>query len=169
MREYRATINILLGEHKAIRGHLDQIRGLAREWDGLLAPRECPVPGPGKAGLSPAKLKLMQEKRSNLSQAIGYLEDGLRNHHIHEDEVMSHLLGDLLMKSIRFEHAEMMEKISKINAIILIQNLESFLERGASAMQMINELCDYARSHSTREDGILQFLKKLPEVPSAAA
>jgi hypothetical protein len=153
----QATVDNLLGEHAAIRGHLDLVIGLTREWKRFLRSY-------GPVSKSQKKLRDISEKRVSLIQAMGYLEDGLKNHHKHEDEVMPPLIGELLMRAIRIEHSEILEFFIKINSLLVNANLELFLEKGADVMNSIEELSSLASAHSSKEDGILFFLKKLPEL-----
>jgi hypothetical protein len=152
----RATIDNLLGEHIAIRGHLELVVDLTRKWNTLLSSETSLETGTEKR-------QEVAEKRRGLIQAMGYFEDGLRTHHIHEDEVMPSLVGDLLMKAIRIEHLEMLKLFDKIDAVLINASLEVFLQKGSQVMQWIDDLSGLARAHSSREDGILHFLKRLPE------
>lgn len=95
---------------------------------------------------------------------MGYLEDGLKDHHAHEDQVMPPLVGNLLMKAIWIEHGEMLKMMDEINSLVINASLEVFLKKGTYIMQLINDARRLASAHSTREDGMLLFLKKLPEL-----
>ncbi len=150
------TIDSLIGEHVAIRGQMELIRGLTQDWGHLLDSKEL-VPQ------NQDQLQALMDKRSSLKQAMGYLEDGLKNHHAHEDEIMPPLAGSLLMKAIRIEHEEMLKMMDNINSLVINANLEVFLKKGADLIQLINDLRKFASIHSSREDGILFFLKRLPE------
>jgi hypothetical protein len=151
------TIDSLIGEHVAIRGQMELVRGITQEWEELLTSRES-------LQQSPDRLQTLEEKRSGLKQAMGYLEDGLKNHHAHEDKVMPDLVGNLLMKAIRIEHVEMVKMMNEINSLVVNESLGVFLEKGNYIMQLINNMRNVASSHSTKEDGMLIFLKKLPEL-----
>lgn len=153
----QATIDNLLGEHVAIRGHLDLVMCLTREWKELLNSQKSILK-------SRTRLKSVVEKRNALKQAMGYLVDGLKGHHIHEDEVMPSLIGELLMKAIRIEHDEMLQMFNDIDSVVVNTSIEDFLEKGAEAMQRIDDICNLASTHSSKEDGILLLLKKVPEL-----
>lgn len=151
----RATIDTLIGEHVAIRGQMALVMKLTQEWKGLLTTRESILQ-------SQSRLQSVIEKRNSLIQAMGYLEDGLKNHHVHEEEVFPSLIGELLIKSIRIEHAEMLKMFDDIDPLVTGASIEVFLEKGHEAMQWIDKLSRLASGHSLKEDGILYFLKKLP-------
>jgi hypothetical protein len=152
----QATIDNLLEEHMAIRGHLNLVLSLTREWKAVLNLKEAILE-------NPTRMQEVVEKRNGLRQAMGYLEDGLKNHHIHEDEVLPSLVGDLLMRAIRKEHNELLHRFNRIDEVLLNEKVETFFENGNETLQHIDDLCGHARAHSLREDGILYFLKRLPE------
>lgn len=157
MYQGQITIDSLRGEHIAIRGQMELVRGLTREWESLLTSAE-----PIKHG--DEQYKTLTDKLASLRQAMGYLEDGLRNHHGHEAALMPPLVGDLLWKAIWLEHAEILKMMNEINSLVLKASLEAFLEKGTNTIQKIDDLRSFASAHSIREDGILLFLKKLPEL-----
>ena len=158
----QSTINSLLGEHKAIRGHLNMVLEITSAWKAKLASRKT-------ARISQDEQSEFSDKQAGLRQAMADLEDGLKNHHAHEDEVMPLLVGDLIMKAIRMEHNEMLERFSRIDQVLL-DNLDVVLEKGRDTLEQIEELVHFVRTHSTREDGILHLLEELPglEVGEAA-
>jgi hypothetical protein len=157
MYQSKVTIDSLIGEHIAIRGHMEMIRASTREWEQLL--------GSGERVLQDrAQLQILADKLASLRQAMSYLEDGLRNHHAHEAELMPSLIGNLLWKAISLEHDEMLKMMDEINSLILNPGLEVFLENGTRTMQKIDTLRGFASAHSIKEDGILLFLKKLPNL-----
>jgi hypothetical protein len=102
---------------------MELVRELTKEWDRLLDPQEGVLK-------SPDKLRAVSAKRRSLVQAMGYLEDGLKNHHLHEDNVMPPLVGDLLWQAIRLEHEEMLEYLDKIDSLLLNAGIEAFVEKG---------------------------------------
>jgi hypothetical protein len=157
MFERMPTIEGLMNEHSAIRGQMELVRDLIREWDQLLNPQENTLK-------SAEKLSVVTAKRRSLVQAIGYLEDGLKNHHSHEERVMPPLVGDLLWKAIRLEHDEMLESVDVIDSLLVNTSIESFIDKGCQIVQSIDDLVRVISSHSIREDEILYFLKKLPEL-----
>jgi hypothetical protein len=158
MNESLITIDTLLGEHAAIRAHLNILSGLTRDWKNWLEQSD-PI------FQSPDKLRATDEKRSNLRQAMAYLDDGLKKHHGHEDSIFPRLIGEILLEAIKLEHIEVLKLLEKANYRIINDNGEDFLREGHEVMRVIDEVCDLAAAHALREDGILYFLKKLPVKP----
>ena len=161
MNEAQVTIDTLLGEHAAIRAHVNIVRGLTRDWKTLLDRRDSIL-------TSPDELRATDEKRSNLRQAMAYLDDGLKKHHVHEDSIFPLLIGEMLLEAIKMEHNEILKFLEKVNYRIINDNITDFLKEGAEVMRMIDEVCGLSAAHASREDGILYFLKKLPVSPKAA-
>lgn len=161
MNESQVTIDTLLGEHAAIRAHLNIVRGLTRDWKSLLDRRDSIL-------TSPDELREIDEKRSNLRQAMAYLDDGLKKHHAHEHSIFPLLIGTMLLEAIKMEHTEILALLEKVNYRIINDNIADFVTEGPELMRMIDEVCSLSASHASREDGILHFLKKLPISPKAA-
>lgn len=157
MYERMPNIESLMNEHSAIRGQMELVRVLTQEWDKLLAPQENVLK-------SAEKLSTVAEKRRSLTQAVGYLEDGLKHHHSHEEAVMPPLSGDLIWKAIQLEHGEMLESLDRIDNLLLNSDIESFIEKGSEITHFIDNLVRMISSHSIREDAIFYFLRKLPEL-----
>jgi hypothetical protein len=88
MHYSQVTIKGLLEEHKAIRGHLNTVLEITGNWKNRLSSQE-------DMQQSANKIQDISDIRAGLRLAMGYLEDGLKKHHIHEDKVMPSLVGDL--------------------------------------------------------------------------
>ena len=153
MRDLASTVESLMNEHEGIRGHTRQVLKSLQDLDTLLTT-------PAVHSRRPEYLDAVDEKRSNLRQAMGYMEDGLKFHHLHEEEVMPALIGDLLMKAIRSEHEEQYVQFTRLNPLLLENDPQRFLDNVTHIKGKIKEICRDASIHSTREDGILYFLKK---------
>ena len=153
LRTLTVTVESLMNEHEAIRGHNRQVRESVKNLDSLLTQYEL-LDG------KPEYLSAIDEKRAGLKIAMGYLEDGLRTHHEHEEQVMPPLVGKLIMQAIRKEHAEMLAQFAKINPL-LNNDTQSFLKNAAYIKKtVVEDICESSSVHSLREDGILYFLKK---------
>ena len=153
MRDLVSTVESLMNEHEAIRGHTRQVLKSLQDLDLLLTT-------PAAHYRRPEYLEAVNEKRNVLRQAMGYLEDGLKFHHLHEEEVMPALIGDLLMKAIRAEHQDQYVQFTRLNPLLLETDPQRFLDNATFIKDKIEEICRDASIHSTREDGILYFLKK---------
>jgi hypothetical protein len=58
----------------------------------------------------------------------------------------------------------MLDRFDRIDSVLQDDRIEVFLENGQDILQQIEDLAGFARTHSTREDGILCFLKELPDL-----
>ncbi len=156
MRERLSNVESLMNEHEAIRGHAKQVRELVKDLESILGEEE-------KVGSRSQYIAAVSLKQQALKQTVGYLEDGLRTHHAHEEEVMPPLVGDLLMRGIRMEHEEQLQQFKKINPALQDNDVQQFLDNISYIKKIIEDLCQAASIHSIREDGFLHFLKEVPE------
>jgi hypothetical protein len=83
------SIESLIQEHEAIKGHMKSVSALAEdwkemEWDDL-------------TNLSHEQLQALNCKCLNLKETMGYLDDGLKNHWEHEGKIFPGLIqGDCI-------------------------------------------------------------------------
>lgn len=145
------TIENLMHDHEALRGHMQLLRKSADKWRTILSPK-------GSAD-NPVYLELLTEKRKSFIQAIGYLKEGLTSLHVHEEAVILAVTDAPSLKSIKSAHTEIMQKLDKINVLLI--NLEPNLLRinGDYLTEAISDLCDLITEHSLIEDRILQLLR----------
>lgn len=153
----QSAINSLMDEHKAIRGQMNMLIEIMEHWKTRLASWDI-------SQMDDVARQTVSNNLDGLRMAVRDLDDGLKNHHNHEDEVMPPLVGDLIMKAVRMEHDEMLRRFGVINSVLLDEKIETFIQNGLETLQHIEDLAAYARTHSLREDGILHFLKQLPDL-----
>lgn len=156
MQELVSTVESLMNEHEAIRGHMRQVRESVKGLESLLNRADA-------LHHRPEFLDSVNQKKNDLKQAMGYMEDGLKNHHLHEEAVMPQLVGELIMKAIRLEHTEQYKKFDRLNPLLMSSDLQQFLEKAAYIKEEVEDICQSASLHSIREDGILYFLREVPE------
>ncbi len=160
MRDTLSTVQSLLNEHEAIRGHMQQVRGSVKDLESILNQE-------AKRRNHSEYLAVVTGKQQALKQTWGYLEDGLRMHHAHEDNVMPPLVGDLIMQGIRLEHDEQLRQFNKINPALQDSDVQQFLDKILYIKKTVEDICQSASLHSIREDGILHFLREAPESSGA--
>jgi hypothetical protein len=146
------TIDNLIGEHEAIKGHMLSISNLAEDWRGL--------EGKDLADLSPEQTELLNKRLLNMRQTMGYLEDGLQNHWSHEEQTLPDLIGIPIWKSIQIEHDGILKKIKEINLIIVKSNPREFLANHKLLMHAGSSLSKLIREHEVKENTVLLLLKE---------
>lgn len=149
------TLNIidnLIQEHEAIKGHMKSVSALTEDWRGM--------EWDASTDLNHEQLQALNGKCFNLKQTMDYLDEGLKNHWTHEDNVLAELIGNPLMKSIKIEHDEIKKQVREINLIIDKCTPREFLANRAYLMHIISYLGESIREHEIKEDTILQLLKK---------
>jgi hypothetical protein len=151
-RDALTVIEGLIQEHQAIKGHMKSVSTLAEDWRGMERDN--------LTNLGHERFQALNNKRFNLKQTICYLDEGLKNHWIHEDHILPQLIGDPLMKSIKIEHEEIEKQMHEINYLMEKSTPQEFLTNRDYLMEIISHLCQLISEHEIKEDTILQLLKR---------
>ena len=59
---------------------------------------------------------------------MGYLDDGLKQHHTNEGMIFPSLLGSLLWEALKMEHTETLNLLESINDLVINDNIEKFIK-----------------------------------------
>ncbi len=143
-------IDSLINEHTAISGHMRSVCGLLDSWEANMS----------VMATQPAQEQALGQKGVNLKQTMGYLDEGLKQHHQHEDDVLPSLVGEPMMVALKVEHQEILKQLGEINFVlrdiqpnVLVANFE-YLKL------IINNLCNLVSLHSSVENTLLNLVKK---------
>jgi hypothetical protein len=145
-------IDSLIQQHEAIQGHMKSVICLVDEWKE--------IDWGDLPNLDHEQLQILNEKHMNFKQTMGYLADGLKNHHQHEEETMPKLIGDNLMEAIRIEHNEMHKQLGEVNFILINVTPQGFLSNRPYLNLVIDNLLRLIKEHSNVENMILHLLKR---------
>ncbi len=149
------VIDRLLHEHEAIRAQSKAVVGLLNGWK---------VNAPGVVKAEPD----ISRQKWNLQQAIGYLDEGLRQQYSYEDEVLPLLIGDPLKDAILTERRTMMKRLAEINFLLLHISPEGLAAIWDDIRKVIANFSFWLIDHNTLEDVMLKNLQSnLIEQPRA--
>jgi hypothetical protein len=149
------VIDRLLHEHEAIRAQTKLVVGMVNGWN-------INASGAVKAEPDITRQKL------NLQQAIGYLDEGLRQQYSYEDEVLPLLIGDPLKEAILTERRTMMKRLAEINFLLLYISPEGLVAIWDDLKKVIANFSYWLVDHNTLEDVMLKNLQtNLSEQPRA--
>jgi hypothetical protein len=143
-------IDKLLNEHEAIRGHMLSVCSLLDNWEKDFSTLDVPS----------EKEQSLRKKGLNLQQTMGYLGDGLNQHHKHEEEVLSAIAGEPVMEALRIEHKEIIKQLGEINFVLRDIQPQSLETNFDYLKLIINNLCNLVSLHSSVEDTLLNLMKK---------
>lgn len=143
-------IDSLINEHTAISGHMRSVCRLLDSWDEDIPTQGIPV----------EKEQSLSQKGLNLKQTMAYLDDGLKQHHKHEEEVMPSITGELVMEALKTEHREILKQLSEINFVLRDIKPKELAANFDYLKLIINNLCNLVSLHSSVEDTLLTLMKK---------
>jgi hypothetical protein len=147
-----SVINNLIQEHEGIKGNMKSISTLAEDWTGM---EWGDLPN-----LDHEQLHALNNKLFNLKQTMTYLDEGLKRHWGYEDKVLPELIGNTLMKSIQIEHNEIIKQMNEINFALNKSSPQDFLTNRSYVKHLISYLCQLISEHESKENTILQLLKR---------
>ena len=162
MENYLAIINRVIAEHQTIRGHVKLVGDSIPDREALAGLEKT------RADWVPGKPEALAETQDQLLQAINSLEEGLNNHFAFEESTFPKLLGELFMQAILLDHHEIMKEIQEDRAIAAEVKLsglsrDDLLDREAKIQQTINNLVQLIGEHASREEVLLDMLRRVVE------
>jgi hypothetical protein len=91
---------------------------------------------------------------------MGYLEEGLKQHHRFEEDIMPAIAGAPVMEALKIEPHEINQQLSEINFILRDIQPESLMNNFDYLKLLINNLCNLTALHISVENTVLNLLKK---------
>lgn len=159
MEDKLAVINRIIEWHQTIREHVRLVGDSLTDWEALLDLENI------RQEWIPGQLEVPDEKQKKLQQAVRALEEGLQNHFAYEEQVLPPLLGELFMRALILDHQEIKREISRAKALADGVKLDR-LSRGESLLkesgvqQTIGGLCQMIEEHASREETVLEMLRR---------
>jgi hypothetical protein len=150
MADELINIDNLINEHAALSGHMRSVCGLLDTWD-----KDIPV-----NDIQPAQEQALNQKGINFKQTMSYLDEGLKQHHQHEEEIMPAITGEPIMEALRVEHHEILKQMGEINFVLRDINPRTLAANFDYLKLIVNNLCNLISLHNSVEDTLLNLLKK---------
>ena len=150
-------ITRVIDEHHVIRKHVKLIGDSVPDREALGKLRKsCTEWVSGQ-------LELLEEKLKKLQQTLGVLDEGLKNHFSFEGQNLPPLCGDLLMRALLLEHAEIEREIDQAKSVVANVKLEELSEEESTSQesqiqQTIGSLLHLVEEHATKEELILKMI-----------
>jgi len=165
MQDNLAIVNKVIEEHQTIRQHMKLVGDSTPDKEVLTDLRRASNEWiPGRPGIPFEKQKMLQ-------QTISALEEGLINHFAFEEDALPLLFGELVMRALKIEHAEILKGVNNAKSQIIDTNLEGIspeelLSKEWNKKQMIDNLSLRIEEHAAREEAILYMVREALEEKS---
>lgn len=162
MLDALAVINKIIKEHHTIREHVRLAGDTVTDIEALFTLQRV------QSGWTQSSTQALIGKQGQLQQAIGFLEQGLKNHFASEAEALPPLLGKLLMKAILVEHDDIGRQIKNTKTVLANAELEGLsqtelLAKKSEIQQAISNLRQSVEEHASHEEIILNMMRRALE------
>ena len=162
MLDALAIITRVISEHRSIREHVKLAGDTVNDMEALLTLQDA------NAGWTQSSMGALSEKQDRVRQAISFLDEGLKNHFAFEEDTLTPLFGDLLMKAVLQEHHEISRKIESAKTILTSLKFEELEQREllfkkSQMREMVSGIRQVVEEHAQHEQTILDMMKKALE------
>ena len=162
MSDDLAIIMKVISEHRAIRKHVKLAGDTVTDIDALFTLSEA------YSGWIQSSTEALTAKQNQLQQAISFLDQGLKNHFAFEEEALSPLFGELLMRAILLEHHEIRRQIENTKATLASTKLEGLdqqelLTKKSVIQHTVSSISQAVEEHASHEEIILSMMKRALE------
>lgn len=156
MLDELALIDSLLYENGALRHHCRTVGKLLGEQQALFLE--------GNSQLAPVLVEEWNRQEFNLKQAMVTLEECLIRHKQIHNEIPRSVIGSLLADALEIDHAAMMHSVKQAQSAMPTDTKGLAREELLAASLKIRSACEsacvLAEAHLSKEDSILELLKK---------
>jgi hemerythrin len=162
MPEALEVIESIIAQHSKVTDDLNQTGKKANDVAAIFGVQKAAV----KVVWSATSAKKLLEKRDELQEIVGVLEDGLRKHFTYEEKVMPLIMGELTLKGILDAHSEIYKKIENIKTLLAGlegDDQEALTAAQSELIQGINDLSETVKNHAKSEETTLNMLKQVFE------
>lgn len=162
MSDALAVIMKVISEHRAIRKHVKLAGDTVADIDALFTLQKA------YSGWNQSSTEALITKENQLQQVVSFLDEGLKNHFSFEEEAMSPLFGELLMRAILLEHHDIGRQIQNAKAMLAATKLEGLgqqelLSKKSEIQQTISSVCQAVEEHASHEETILSMMREALE------
>ena len=162
MPDALAVISRVISEHHAIRQHVRLAGDSLNDFEALFSLHQA------QSTLSQSSIENLDEKQTQMQQAVTSLEQGLKTHFAFEEKYLLPLFGELLAQAFLHEHHKIAGQIESARKTLADTRLEGLsrqelFARKSGMQQTINDLCQVVDEHASHEEIILNMMKKTLE------
>lgn len=158
MLDTMQVIEELSGVHEAIRHYVMELNNNIASLESLAS--QC------ADEWSSGQCNMISDRQFDLKQNIQYIEKGLHDHYIKENQLLKPFIGDLLMKAVNKECREINNHFDQAKSLLsdisqglpAAKDLTAKITRARQTVETFNRL---VKEHSMRMDSLLQMLKSV--------
>jgi hypothetical protein len=158
MSDKLALIEKVIEEHRSIGRQMKLVGESVTDEEALASLEKA------RADLIPGKPDAASVKHGRLLQAVGYLDEGLRNHFAFEEQVFPEMLGDLLARAIVLQHEEIRRELEETRVAAAGTwpdgpGREEALAEELRLQQKVGTLAELVSDHARKEEVILDMAR----------
>jgi hypothetical protein len=159
MADELEIINRVIAEHQIIMLNIQGVRSSMADFDALFSLQKV------QSGWAQTSVdKLIGQKRL-LWDALSLVQKGLNNHFFWEEKALVPLFGEVFMKALIFEHAEIRQQIEKTISMVNESNLErlsqkDLLDKKSRLQTATADVSQMIEQHANLEEQMLRMLRK---------
>jgi hypothetical protein len=159
MDERLKVIQIVIDEHRMIRDNVKLVGDTVSDSEAMKLLNET------HNNLNPRQMDVVSHSHQDLQGTVNILEQGLSNHFTVEEKTLPSLLGELLWEALRIEHNDINNSVGEVKTAITTFSLEGLnreemFYKEFNLQKVINNLTQQIEEHATKEETILDMLKR---------
>jgi hypothetical protein len=162
MVDQLAMVARLIEDHHKVRTNLKLVGDSVSDLEGLISLERA------KPDWMLAPSELLSEKHDKLLQTISFLREGMENHFSYEEKYLPPIFGDLIMHALMLEHADIKKAMDGLqatlkNTVLAGLTSEQLMTAKWNIQQKIEDLRHLIEGHATKEDVLIQMVKRALE------
>ena len=159
MKDKLALIKEICDAHQVIMGNLTATDAALSDQSVLLGLDRQ------RAAWTPGSFGDLEAGKQRLLEVFDRLERGLDGHFKLEEKAFPPLFGELMLRGLLVEHAEIRTELAETRAMIECidftgQDREAAIQRQADIQQALGALAMLIQDHATSEEAILNLLQR---------
>jgi len=159
MSDSLAKIKEIIAEHQTVRSNVKLVGDSISDQEALNSLKSA------RSDWSPGQLELLAEKQRKMGQTVSFLDEGLKNHFVKEEEVLPSFLGGFLMQALLLEHEEIKKAISRAKSMAGGSRLGDLSQAelksvDAGMRQVVSNLTRLIETHADKEDMMLEMVER---------
>jgi hypothetical protein len=152
-------IDRVIAEHQIIRRGLQGVQSSASDYEALFSLQQA------QSSLAQSAVGKLGDQKTQMLASLGRMRKGLDDHFSFEESALPPLFGEVFMKALILEHAEIKQQIAKTvftaeRSALEGLNQKDMLDHKSLLQETTNSLSDMIEQHANLEEQMLRLLRK---------